>query len=706
MLTANLKIRLSISALLLAMFCTVAAAKTIYVDGDAAGANDGTSWTDAYTFLQEALAAANLAEKPVEIRVAQGIYRPNQGLVAIPEFDWRTTTFQLINDVVLKGGYAGFGEPDPNARDIELYETILSGDLNGDDGPDFTNNSDNSYYVVTGSNTDETAVMDGLIIIGGADSGMYNTKSRPTLTNCTFMANSSKKHGGGMFNDNSNPTLTNCLFRGNAAPAGGGIYNTKSSPTLINCTFIENSTAIAFVPGSGGGMYNIKSKPILINCTFSRNRAGGAGGMANFANSNPSLTNCAFSENYARYGGGGMLNSENSSPLLTNCTFSGNLAEGGDGMENSLYSNPILTNCTFSRNGILNKKHSSPSLANCIIWGGADLIWNDSGSTIMVSYSDVQGGFPGEGNIDADPLFANTGYWDPNGTPKEPNDDFWIEGDYHLKSEAGRWDPNSQSWVRDDVTSPCIDAGDPNSDWSGETWPHGERINMGAYGGTRQAGMSTQPQSMFLPRIAYIYLYDAEAAESFRSLLVSYGCSTTLIALDEVTAAPLASYDLIIVADDTQFLSTWNDPQTVVAIETSDKPVVGLGEGGYDFFGVLGLSIGRPNGGHGERNSISVIDPNCSLFSTPYPVDIPEDQNLQLYTETSHVGLYLWPVPETVTALGAEVDDPGYYPLALEHNRYLLWGFTESPQKMTEVGKILFVNVVIWTANAGWEIEI
>ena len=75
----------------------------------------------------------------------------------------------------------------------------------------------------------------------------------------------------------------------------------------------------------------------------------------------------------------------------------------------------------------------------------------------------------------------------------------WIDGwgiptngDYHLKSQAGRWDVNSQSWVQDDVTSPCIDAGDQGSDWTAELRPHGECINMGAYGGTPQASMSFQ----------------------------------------------------------------------------------------------------------------------------------------------------------------------------------------------------------------------
>jgi hypothetical protein len=115
---------------------------------------------------------------------------------------------------------------------------------------------------------------------------------------------------------------------------------------------------------------------------------------------------------------------------------------------------------------------------------------------VSVEYSDVHGGWPGEGNIDVDPLFAAPGYWDPNGTPDDLNDDFWVEGDYHLRSQAGRWDSISEDWVIDEVTSPCIDAGDPTSPLGDEPFPHGGRINMGAYGGTAEASKSHAiPQS-------------------------------------------------------------------------------------------------------------------------------------------------------------------------------------------------------------------
>ncbi|RPJ37841.1 MAG: hypothetical protein EHM35_05885 [Planctomycetaceae bacterium] len=92
--------------------------------------------------------------------------------------------------------------------------------------------------------------------------------------------------------------------------------------------------------------------------------------------------------------------------------------------------------------------------------------------------------------ITADPQFVAPGHWDPNGTPDKLSDDFWVDGDYHLKSQAGRWDPNSRTWVKDDVTNPCIDAGDPNSPVGEEPFPNGGRINMGAYGGTAEASKS------------------------------------------------------------------------------------------------------------------------------------------------------------------------------------------------------------------------
>jgi len=129
-------------------------------------------------------------------------------------------------------------------------------------------------------------------------------------------------------------------------------------------------------------------------------------------------------------------------------------------------------------------------LHNCILWDEENQICNANVLAIGVEYSDIRGGWIGEGNVDADPLFASAGYWDPNGSPDDPNDASWIDGDYHLKSQAGRWDPDSQGWVKDDVTSPCIDGGNQMSPIGYEPFPNGGRINMGAYGGTEEASKS------------------------------------------------------------------------------------------------------------------------------------------------------------------------------------------------------------------------
>ncbi len=502
----------------------LAADKIIYVDDDAVGANDGSSWQNAYTFLQDALVDANSAEKPVEIRVARGLYKPNQGIFPVipgginartmepypakyPADLGERISFQLISGVTLKGGYAGIGETDPNFRDIEVCETILSGDCNSDDVDvndpcdliDERTRFDNSWNVVDGTYTDETAVLDGFTITGGriaieafggpaGGAGMMVYSGRPTLFNCTFMANASRHVGGGMYNrENSHPTLVNCRFEGNYAGTGGGMCNMPgflssegSDPTLINCTF-DNNYALR----CGGGMYNSQSHSTLINCTFNNNRVvwlntyerSKGGGIYN-SGSNPVLTGCLFSRNSADVGGG-ILTANGSNLTLTNCTFAQNSAQYGSAL-----------GCSFPVS-----HYNDPSnvrLANCILWDQGDEIYNRDGSTVAITYSDVRGGWEGEGNIDVDPCFAESGYWadgwDSNAV--------WVDGDYHLKSQAGRWNPISESWVVDDVTSSCIDAGDPNSLIGHEPFPNGGIINMGAYGGTPEASKS--PAGLYL----------------------------------------------------------------------------------------------------------------------------------------------------------------------------------------------------------------
>jgi hypothetical protein len=160
---------------------------------------------------------------------------------------------------------------------------------------------------------------------------------------------------------------------------------------------------------SGGGMFIISGSPSLSNLSFSNNTASyNGGGLINVQGS-PVLNLVAFSGNTVGYAGGGMDNSQGS-PVLNNVTFTGNTATHyGGGMENST-SSPTLNNVTFSGNtapqgsGMYNINSSSVVVRNSILWGNTpDQIFNDLTSSATVSFSDVQGGYPGTGNLNADP---------------------------------------------------------------------------------------------------------------------------------------------------------------------------------------------------------------------------------------------------------------------------------------------------------------
>ncbi|RCK72025.1 MAG: Fibronectin type III domain protein [Anaerolineae bacterium] len=433
-------------------------------NGKTTGNCDG-SWANACT-LQRALTVAVSGD---EIWVKAGVHYP--GASGLPNL-----TFQLKSGVAIYGGFNGT-ETSRDQRNWTANKTILSGDIDKNDTNTDGNfiaetaadiNGSNSYHVVTGSGTDNTAVLDGFIITAGQANqavdphyyggGMYNNSGSPTLINLTFSGNLAYTAGGGMYNKSGSPTLTNVIFSGNRVNGGsnygGGMYNYSSSPTLTNVIFSGNMgngdysygggmynanysspklTNVIFagnkVDGTynsyGGGMYNVGfSSPILTNVTFFGNRTlwkggsgGYGGGMSNINTSNPNLNNVTFYGNSASYGGG-MYNNERSNPTLTNVTFSGNSASNyGGGMANIYYSSPTLTNVTFSGNsasnfggGMYNNNNSSPTLTNIILWGntatnGAGIYNNNSTPTI--SYSDIQGGYTGTGNINADPRFVD-----------------------------------------------------------------------------------------------------------------------------------------------------------------------------------------------------------------------------------------------------------------------------------------------------------
>ena len=218
------------------------------------------------------------------------------------------------------------------------------------------------------------------------------------------------------------------------APGGGGILCSLSSPTITDCVIVNNQSVGWCRPfgSAGGGIFLDRSSPTIVNCIIAGNvsNEGGEGGGMFCLQSSPTITNCTICDN----SGDGVMCYDASCPVITNSIFWGNS------------SGQIVAESRESYVG---------------------------SSTPVVAFSDVQGGWPGQGNLNADPCFVDA-----------------ASGNYHLKSQAGRWSSNSESWNKDDVTSPCIDAGDLLSPIGQEPFPNGGIINMGAYGGTNEASKS------------------------------------------------------------------------------------------------------------------------------------------------------------------------------------------------------------------------
>ena len=272
----------------------------------------------------------------------------------------------------------------------------------------------------------------------GRGGGMFNLESDLAVKECSFTDNLAYA-GGAVFNEASSSTFTECAFVGNVVAANGGaIFSQAGSPTIIDCILANNSCTT-----DGGGMHNSECSATVINCTFADNVSGQHGaGMYNWGlkGSAPNIINCTFTGNVAqsaaagtRARGGGMANVGLITPTVVNCLFAANTAEEhGGAIENSLSAAARIINCTFIGNtsgleggGLHIVNEAAPIVRNCILWGN---IPDPFGGPVApnVRFCDIQGGFPGNGNIDADPLFV-----DPD------------NGDYHLSPG-----------------SPCIDAAD------------------------------------------------------------------------------------------------------------------------------------------------------------------------------------------------------------------------------------------------------
>ncbi len=341
-----------------------AQASTLYVNALATtGANDGSSWADAFQGtlgLQNALAAAVSGDS---IWVARGTYLPSATLA-------QSASFALKSGVGIYGGFAGI-ETALEERDVQANETILSGDLAGDDALAMT--GENSNHVVTANAVAAGARLDGFTVQGGNARG-------PSV------------HGGGLAMNGSSPTIAWCRFRANHADgSGGAISVTGGIPVIVDCRFESNSAA-----QWGGGVVTFAGAvPRIDRCVFRGNSAGKGTAFFAYSNSVPQIHNSLFYENFSvpsGVGQGAAIALESGQLVeITNCTIAFNTTGGQTGGIETLHPGARITNCIVFWNQV-----AIPGLFHQVCCDWAD-----------VRYSCVAGNAAGVGNTDTPPAFAN-----------------------------------------------------------------------------------------------------------------------------------------------------------------------------------------------------------------------------------------------------------------------------------------------------------
>ena len=278
-----------------------------------------------------------------------------------------------------------------------------------------------------------------------------------------------------------------CDLRDNLAEFGGGLVVRMGPPTVIGCSFRRNVAT-----GSGGAVWSDISQGRYINCSICGNTATDSGGGISAQLSTFEMVNCLVCGNTAGCSGGALnaggcphgSATGGSQITLMNCTLADNRAGAGRAVQ------------CFS-DASAGRSPSTIQVGNSLLRDGGDEIRNNDGSMIEVTFSNVQGGYDGPGNIDVNPPFASEGVWDDRDTPEDIFDDRWTEGDYRVPADSPCIDVDYGRFVPLDATDLDADgdilevipqdirgrprvvekpgqAPDPNS-------PAQPRVDMGAY---------------------------------------------------------------------------------------------------------------------------------------------------------------------------------------------------------------------------------
>ena len=360
---------------------------TLHVDEAAAGDADGSSWANTFTDLQDALAAANSGDT---ILIAEGTY--------IPDASDRAARFVLLDDVTIVGGYATGGVAGP---DNSLYPTILSGDLAGNDTanlhPSDPTRADNAYNVVRAEPSSGSSSLAQVTITGGNANG-----------------SGSQAFGGGLVVNGADVLLDHVDIVANSGIDGAGVRIGQSTGSVLRAVSIAGNRAT----GDGGGVLIVEgSEAAIVNSNVDGNLAGGAGGGVLLDDADADLVTTVVSTNQSAAAGGGLAARNDSAGVAVNSVVSGNQATSGGGFAAS-GSSWVLRGVTVADNeasgagGGIYLTGASPvaNLINSIVWGNtASSGPGLSGNDFIVSFSDVQGGAPGAGNIAVDPQFVAPG---------------------------------------------------------------------------------------------------------------------------------------------------------------------------------------------------------------------------------------------------------------------------------------------------------
>ena len=412
----------------------------LLVKKSATGANDGSSWTDAFVSLQDAI---SVATEGTDIWIAAGTYFPDEGSSQTP--DDRASTFNLHRGIAIYGGFDGISGVFSH-REPSSHPTILSGDLLQNDDSTTATIGDNAERVVTAVfSTDPTSLLDGVTITRGNATGdgefslgggmRIAVEASPRIIRCVFDRNISAGVGGGLaIFDRASPIVSDCSFTGNQALRGAGMTTfPDSTPTILRCVFRGNSASTI-----GGGMENFASKPEVFDSVFQGNLAGDlGGGVFNGSNSESAFTNCTLQGNRAGISGGGMHSQSHTSLALTNCILWNNMAASS-----TTIASASIAGLPFSANHCLIANFTAAAL------GGANNL--DSADPKFVSESDPASAPSLDGNLriiggspaaDAGDNSANDNSVDLSGYPRIVDGDGDSTATIDLGAYEGRSEP-------------------------------------------------------------------------------------------------------------------------------------------------------------------------------------------------------------------------------------------------------------------------